>query len=175
MIFIETDLKGAYVIKPERIEDERGFFARTYCKKEFEANGLNPNLVQSSISFNKQKATLRGMHFQSAPYEETKIVRCTCGAIYDVIIDLRPDSLTHKQWFSIDLTAENRNMLYIPEGFAHGFITLEDNSEILYHMSEFYAPECAGGVKWNDPAFSITWPIDVKIISDKDRNLPDYI
>ncbi|MFQ5545347.1 MAG: dTDP-4-dehydrorhamnose 3,5-epimerase family protein, partial [Acidiferrobacterales bacterium] len=137
MIFTETQLKGAFVIEPELIEDERGSFARTFCRHEFEAHGLNSNLVQCNISFNKKKGTLRGMHYQASPHEEAKLVRCTRGAIYDVIIDLRPHSPTFKQWVAVDLTWDNRKIIYVPEGFAHGFQTLEDNSEILYHMSQF--------------------------------------
>ncbi len=132
MIYTETKLRGAFIIEPERLEDERGFFARTWCKREFEAHRLNPKLVQCNISFNKKRGTLRGMHYQEAPHEEARSVRCTMGAIYDVIIDLRPNSKTHKQWFFGELTAKNRKMLYIPEGFAHGFLTLEDNTEVFY-------------------------------------------
>ena len=174
MIFIETQLKGAFIIKPERLEDERGFFARTWCQREFEAHGLNSRLVQCNISFNKKAGTLRGMHYQAAPYEEAKLVRCTQGAIYDAIIDLRPESPTFKQYTAIVLTAQNRQMLYVPEGFAHGFLTLEDHTEVFYQMSEFYAPEYARGIRWNDPAFNIQWPADVQIISDRDQNLPDF-
>jgi dTDP-4-dehydrorhamnose 3,5-epimerase len=158
MIFIETKLKGAFVIEPERLEDKRGFFCRAWCKREFEAHGLNPNLVQCNISFNKKRGTLRGMHHQVPPHEEAKLVRCTMGAIYDVIIDLRPNSPTFKEWFSLELTDRNRKMIYIPEGVSHGFMTLDDNTEVFYQMSEFYAPECARGVRWNDPAFDIVWP-----------------
>ena len=174
MRFIETKLKGAFIVEPERLEDERGFFARSWCQQESAAYGLNPEWVQCSISFNKKKATLRGMHYQAAPFEEAKLVRCTRGAIYDVFIDLRPDSSTFKQWVAVELSAENLRMLYIPEGFAHGFLTLDDNSEIFYQMSEFYAPAYARGVRWNDPAFNIEWPIEVRVISDKDRNYPDF-
>ena len=174
MIFVETEQKGAYIIEPERLEDERGFFARSWCKREFEAHGLNPNLAQCNISFNKTKGTLRGMHYQVAPYQETRLVRCTSGAIYDVLIDLRPNSQTFKKWFSVTLSAENRKMIYVPENFAHGFLTLEDNTEVFYQMSEFYAPECAGGVKWNDPAFNIQWPEEIKVISKKDKNYPNF-
>lgn len=171
MIFTETKLKGAFIIEPEWLEDERGFFARTWCRQEFKTNGLNPNLVQCNISFNKKKGTLRGMHYQAAPYQEAKLVRCTAGAIYDVIIDLRPASLTFKQWVAIKLTAENRKMLYIPEDFAHGFQTLADNTEIFYQMSQFYHPEAARGVRWDDPAFGVEWPVTVqgRIISAKDQ------
>jgi len=175
MIFKETKLKGAFIIEPERLEDERGFFARTWCQREFEAHGLNPRLVQCNISFNKKKGTLRGMHYQIAPYEETKLVRCTMGAIFDVIIALRPDSPTFKQWVAVELTAENRRMLSIPEGFAHGFQTLEDNTEVFYQMSEFYHPECARGVRWNDPAFGTEWPLSDPILSDKDRSFKDFV
>ena len=174
MIFTETKLKGVFVIEPERLEDERGFFARTWCQREFEAHGLNQRLVQCSISFNKRKGTLRGMHYQVAPYEEARLVRCTMGAIYDVALDLRPASSTFKQWVAVELTSENRRMLYIPEGLAHGFQTLEDNTEVFYQMSEFYHPECAKGVRWDDLAFRIVWPSDVIVISDKDREYSDF-
>lgn len=174
MIFKETSLKGAFIIEPELKEDERGFFARTWCQREFMDHGLNTSLVQCNISFNRIKGTLRGMHFQRPPYEEAKLVRCTMGKIYDVIIDLRPDSATFKKWFALELSDDNRTMLYIPEGFAHGFITLTDNTEVFYQMSQFYHPEYADGVRWNDPAFNINWPIDVKVISDKDKGFPDF-
>lgn len=174
MIFIETKLRGAFIIEPEPLEDERGFFARTFDQKEFEAHGLNPRVMQCNISFNKKKGTLRGMHYQIAPYQEAKLVCCTKGAIYDVALDLRLDSPTLKQWIAVELTAENRRMLYIPEGFAHGFQTLEDNTEVFYQMSEFYHPESAKGVRWNDPAFGIVWPIAPSIISEKDRAYPSF-
>jgi len=167
--FTETQLKGSYIIEPELIEDERGFFARSWCQNEFKEYGLNPNLVQCNISFNKKKGTLRGMHYQVAPHEEAKLVHFTKGAIYDVIIDLSSDSLTFKQWVAVELTAENHKILYIPEGFAHGFQTLEDNTEVFYQMSEFYHPECARGIRWNDPTFNIKWPIPVFCIADKDQ------
>lgn len=174
MIFQETKLKGAYIVEPERVEDERGFFARTWCKREFKERGINPKLTQCNISFNKKKGTLRGMHYQAVPYEEAKLVRCTMGAIYDVIIDLRPDSETFKQWMSLELTDENRKMLYIPEGFAHGFLTLVNNTEVFYQMSEFYMPEYSRGVRWNDPAFRINWPEKVVVISEKDKYYKDF-
>jgi len=174
MIFKETNLKGAFIIEPEIMADERGFFARTWCAREFETHGLTPNLVQCNISFNKQKGTLRGMHYQVVPHEEAKVVRCTMGTIYDVIIDLRPNSPTYKRWVSVDMSAENRRMLYIPEGFAHGFLSMEDDTEVFYQMSEFYAPECARGVRWNDPAFNITWPLGVTVISEKDGQYPNF-
>ncbi len=174
MIFTETPLKGAYIIELERIEDERGFFARSWCAKEFAEHGLNPNLAQCNVSFNKKKGTLRGMHYQAPPHEEAKMLRCTKGSLYDVIVDLRKNSPTFKQWFSVDLTAENRKQFYIPEGFAHGFLTLEDGTEIFYQMTEFYHPESANGIRWNDPAFQIKWPISDWIISENDRKYPDF-
>ena len=174
MIFAETRLKGAYIIEPERLLDERGFFARTWCQKEFQLHGLNTNVVQCNISYNKKKGTLRGMHYQAAPCEETKLVRCTQGEMYDVIIDLRPDSTTFMNWLSVELTAYNRKMLYIPEGFAHGFMTLMDNTEVFYQMSESYSAEHARGVRWNDPAFGIQWPIEVSVMAEKDRQFPDF-
>lgn len=174
MIFTETKLKGAYIIDIERLQDERGFFARSWCQKEFRAQGLDAGLVQCSVSFNTKKGTLRGMHYQVKPYEEAKLVRCTMGSIYDVIVDLRQDSSTYRQYVGFVLSAENRKMLYVPKGFAHGFLTLEDNTEIFYQMSEFFAPEYGRGFRWNDPIFRISWPTDIKIISDRDRNLPDF-
>ena len=174
MIFKETPLKSAYMVELQRLEDERGFFARAWCQQEFEAHGLNPRLVQCNISFNHKKGTLRGMHYQTAPFEEAKLVRCTNGTLYDVIIDLRPESPTYRQHFGVILTSEARNMLYIPEGFAHGFLTLADNTEIFYQMSEFYAPDYARGVRWNDPAFGINWPAPVTVISKRDASYPDF-
>lgn len=178
MIFKELELKGAFVIEPELIKDERGFFARSWCQHEMRQQGLNPDLVQSNISYNSHKGTLRGMHFQAAPYEEAKLVRCTSGAIYDVIIDLRTASATFKQWAGLELTARNRLALYIPEGFAHGFQTLEDESEVFYQMSEFYQADYARGVRWNDPAFGISWPNienENRIISAKDASYRDFV
>jgi len=174
MIFTETTLKGAFVIELEKHEDERGFFARTFCRKEFEAHGLNPNLVQCNISFNKKKGTLRGMHYQVEPHQEAKIVTCIRGAIYDVIIDLRPDSPTYCQWFAMELSAKNYKMLYVPEGFAHGFQTLEDNAVVFYQMSEFYHPECVRGVRWDDSAFGIRWPLSNRVVSKRDLSYPDF-
>jgi len=174
MILTPTPLEGAYVIDPERKEDTRGFFARTWCIEEAEAAGLNPRVAQCSVSFNARKGTLRGMHFQTAPYEEAKLVRCSMGAIFDVIIDLRRNSPSFKKHFHITLSAENRRMLYIPEGFAHGFQTLLDNTEVFYQMSRKYAPEYARGVRWNDPVFGIPWPDDTRIITDRDRSYPDF-
>ena len=174
MIFSETKLKGAFLIEPERKEDHRGFFARTWCQQEFEDHGLNSKLVQCSVSFNKKKGTLRGMHFQIEPFGETKLVRCTKGEIFDVIIDLRQNSDTFKKYFSVILNEENRLMLYIPEGFAHGFQTVVDNTEVFYQMGQFYSPEHSSGVRWNDPAFGIEWPPDDRIIIDRDMNYPDF-
>lgn len=170
MIFTEAKLKGVFVIEPERLEDERGFFARIFDSKAFEQHGLEFKLVEASISFNKKKGTLRGMHYQIEPYAETKIVRCTRGGIFDVIIDLRSDSKTFKKWMGIELSEENRKILYIPKGFANGFITLEDNSEISYQMDQAYKPEYARGLRWDDKAFKISWPVDPKIISAKDMS-----
>jgi dTDP-4-dehydrorhamnose 3,5-epimerase len=170
VVFVETKLPGVYIIEAEKKEDERGFFARTFCQHEFEAHGLNPRVAQCSTSFNKKKGTLRGMHYQVAPFAEVKVVRCTAGAIYDVAVDLRPDSLSYKQWTAVDLTADNRRALYIPAGCAHGFQTLVDDAEVYYQVSEFYHPEAARGVRWNDPAFGITWPIKEVIISTKDAS-----
>lgn len=174
MIFTETPLKGAYVIDPERLADERGFFARTWCRREFEAHGLDPGLAQCNISFNQTRGTLRGMHYQVAPHAEAKLVRCTAGSIHDVIVDLRAGSSTFKQWFAVELSSENHRMLYIPEGLAHGFLTLTDGAEVFYQMSEFYVPECARGVRWNDTAFDIHWPFKAMLISERDRTYPDF-
>jgi dTDP-4-dehydrorhamnose 3,5-epimerase len=174
MIFTETYLKGAYVIELDLREDERGFFARSWCQREFEEHGLNPRLVQCNISFNKQRGTLRGLHFQADPYQEAKLVRCTLGVAYDVIIDLRPDSATFKCWLAVELTANNHYALYIPEGFAHGFQTLADNTEVFYQMSEFFYPEAAHGIRWDDPSFSIDWPMEILVVSEKDKNYPDW-
>ncbi|MDR4506240.1 MAG: dTDP-4-dehydrorhamnose 3,5-epimerase [Candidatus Scalindua sp.] len=175
MIFTETKLKGAFIIEPEKLKDERGFFARIWCKKEFEAHGLNTRLVQTNVAFNKKKGVLRGMHYQVTPYEETKLIRCTEGAIYDVIIDLRESSPTYKQWIGVELTQDNYKMLYVPECFAHGYQTLQDNTEVSYQVSQFYAPNSEQGIRWNDPSFTIQWPeAKEKIISVKDQRWPDY-
>jgi dTDP-4-dehydrorhamnose 3,5-epimerase len=174
MIFTETKLQGAYVIEFEPIEDERGFFGRTFCRNEYEKFGLNPRIAQCNLSFNRAKGTLRGMHYQAKPHEEARLVRCTRGGIYDVILDLRPDSPTFKQWVAVELTAENHTMLYVPEGFAHGFQALENETEVYYQMSEFYAPQYARGVRWNDPAFGIQWPAKEPILSARDRSFPNF-
>jgi len=162
------------VIEPEMHEDDRGFFARTFCRREFEARGLNPQVVQCNVSFNKRKGSLRGMHFQASPYSEAKLVRCTAGSIYDVIIDLRPSSSAFRKHFGIELSARNRKMLYIPEEFAHGFQTLEDDTEVFYQMSQYYSPEHSRGVRWDDPAFGISWPPGERIIIERDRTYPDF-
>jgi dTDP-4-dehydrorhamnose 3,5-epimerase len=174
MIFTETKLKDVYIIDIEKLEDERGFFARSWCQREFEAHGLNSRLVQCNISFNAKKGTLRGMHYQVKPFEEAKLIRCTRGTIHDVIIDIRPDSSTFRKYAGLRLTADNRRLLYVPEGFAHGFLTLEDNTEVFYQMSEFYAPDYARGLRWNDPAFGIEWPSHVQVISERDHSYPDF-
>ena len=174
MIFSETPLAGVVVIDLEPVTDERGAFARTFAREEFEAHGLNPDVVHCNLSFNARAGTLRGMHYQAAPRGECKLVRCTRGAIHDVVVDLRPDSPTRRQWLSVELTADNRRMVYVPEGLAHGFQTLADASEVFYQMSEAYSPSHARGVRWDDPAFAIRWPDAERIISERDRGFPDF-
>ena len=174
MKFEPTSLPGAFVVNLDRMEDERGFFARTVCQEEFAANGMHTDFAQSSVSFNKREGTLRGMHFQKSPHEETKLVRCTMGAIYDVIVDLRPGSPTVTRWFGLELSAANRKAVYVPKGFAHGFITLNDESEVLYQISAEFRPESAAGVRWNDPAFAIEWPVEAVVMSRRDRSYSDY-
>ncbi len=175
MLFHETKLKGVFIIEPERLEDERGFFARTWCKQEFEGHGLNSNLVQCGIAFNKKSGTLRGMHYQAAPNMETKLIRCTKGSIYDVVIDLRISSPTYKQWIGVELTENNYKMLYVSEGFAHGYQTLKHNTVVFYQVSQFYSPGSERGVRWDDPSFNIEWPeTEERIISKKDQMWPNY-
>lgn len=174
MIFKETVLKGAYLIELEKNEDERGSFTRYFCQKEFEAHNLKLPIKQSNISYNKKRGTLRGMHYQVAPYAESKLVTCVSGAIYDVIIDLRLDSSTYCKWFSIKLTAQNYISLYVPEGFAHGFQTLADDTIVLYQMSELYNPKSSQGIRWDDPEFKISWPIQEMILSKRDLSYPLY-
>jgi dTDP-4-dehydrorhamnose 3,5-epimerase len=174
VIFTETKLRDAHIIEIEKLEDARGFFARSWCRKEFDEHGLTPTVVQANISWNKKRGTIRGMHYQVPPYEEVKLVRCSRGAIYDVIIDLRKDSTTYRQWLGVELAADDYKLLYIPGGFAHGFQTLKDNTEVVYQVSQFYTPGAEAGLRWDDPAFNITWPLNVQVISDKDRNWPDY-
>lgn len=175
MKFTETKLKGAFIIELEQREDERGFFARTFCQREYESHGLNPHVAQCSMSFNKRKGTLRGIHYQAPPHAEAKTVCCVRGAIYDVMVDLRRESPTFKQWVGVELSAAGREMVYVPEGFGHGFQTLDDGCEVHYQMSEFYDAEAARGVRWNDPAFGIVWPIaEGVVISERDAHYPDY-
>lgn len=174
MTFLETKLQGVFEIHLEPNRDDRGFFARSWCQREFESHGLNPRVVQCNISFNTRKGTLRGIHYQAAPHAEAKVVRCTKGSIYDVVVDLRPQSPTFKKWIGAVLTATNRSMLYVPEGCGHGFLTLEDETEVFYQMSEFYEPELARGLRWDDPAFQIVWPGKVEVISERDRTYPNF-
>jgi dTDP-4-dehydrorhamnose 3,5-epimerase len=177
MKFIPEPLAGAFLIEPERHEDERGFFARMWCQREFAAHGITSHFVQCSISYNRSKGTLRGMHFQLPPYAEDKLVHVTRGRIFDVIVDLRPDSDTFLRWLGVELTEENRLALYIPQGFAHGFETLVDDTEVFYQMTEFYMPDYGRGFRWDDPLIGITWPEPIKIIAERDRTytnlLPD--
>lgn len=176
MKFSETKLKGAFIIEPEKIEDRRGFFARMWCQNEFEAHGLKPNFVQINLSFNKSRGIIRGLHYQTTPYEEAKLFRCTSGAIYDVIIDLRPESPTYLEWAGFELTGDNRKMLYVPENFANGYQALSDNAEVIYLVSQFYSPDSEKGIRYNDPAFNIEWPqIDDLVVSEKDKRCPDYV
>jgi dTDP-4-dehydrorhamnose 3,5-epimerase len=174
MIFTETQIKGVYIIEPDLLTDERGFFARSFCKEEFRKHGLETDIVQCNISYNKTKGTLRGMHYQVPPFEEAKIVSCTKGSIYDVVLDLRPDSRTYCQWVANELNNDNYTLLYIPRGCAHGFQTLKNNAVVYYQMNEFFNPEYARGVRYNDPFFRIQWPIDERIISKKDRAYSDF-
>jgi dTDP-4-dehydrorhamnose 3,5-epimerase len=175
MIFGKTPLAGAYVIEIEPLCDDRGLFARFYCNREFLSAGVSFHIAQSSISFNNRQGTLRGMHLQRNPKAEAKLVRCTSGSIFDVIIDLRDDSPTYCKWFGTELTSANRKMIYVPEGFAHGFQTLIDSSEVEYHISQSYSAQHVDGVRWNDPCFSINWPLEVTLISERDRNFPNYL
>lgn len=174
MKFTETPLKGAFVIEIEPIEDERGFFARTYCEKEFKEHGIEANFVQNNISSNKYKGTLRGIHYQAAPFEEDKLVSCVSGAIFDVIVDIRPESSTCNKWFSVELTQSNKKLLYIPHGFAHGFQTLENNCDVFYQMGSEYMPDAARGIRWDDTTFGIEWPLKIARISDKDAGYADF-
>ena len=175
MIFTETRVRGAFVIDIERRTDDRGFFARAWCQREFEKHGLVTRLVQVNVSQNTCKGTLRGLHYQVAPRQEAKVVSCTRGAIHDVVVDLRLNSTTYGKWAAAELTAANRTMLYVPEGCVHGFQTLIDDAEILYFMSEFYSPEHALGVRHDDPAFGVEWPLAATIMTDADRAWPDYV
>ncbi len=174
MIFTETKLKGAFIIEINKLSDDRGFFGRSWCKREMEEHGLNGNVVQANTSFSKKKGTIRGFHYQKPPYEETKMIRCTKGAIYDVIIDLREDSPTYMQWIGVELTEDNYKMLYVPENFAHAFITLTDNSEVYYLVTSYYTPNSEAGIRFDDPAFNVKWPVPVEVVSEKDKSFPDF-
>lgn len=175
MIFEETPLAGAYVVRLQRVEDERGFFARTFCEREFAAKNLAVRMVQSNTALTRKAGTLRGLHYQAGPHAEAKLVRCIRGAVYDVMADVRPDSPTFRSWFGVELTAENRAMVYVPEGMAHGYLALADDSELFYQVSAFYAPGAELGIRWNDPAFGVRWPEAGEfILSEKDRNWPDF-
>lgn len=174
MKFIETRISGAYILEIDRFVDERGFVAYAWTEREFRDRGLNPKLVQMIVSYSARKGTLRGMHFQTAPFAQSKLVRCTQGAIYDVAIDLRPESPTFKEWAATELTADNHRMFYVPQGCAHGFQTLQDHTEVFYQMSNEYAPDYAGGVRWDDPAFGVEWPEDSRTINARDQDYPDF-
>lgn len=174
MIFVETNLRGAFLIEPDLFEDERGFFARTWSREEFEGRGLDARLAQCALSYNRRGGTLRGMHYQREPHAQAKLVRCTRGAVYDVIVDLRPGSPTFTRWIAAELTASNRRALYVPAGFAHGYQALEDDTEVAYQVTEDYRPEAEAGVRWDDPAFGIRWPLEVSVISARDRSYPDF-
>ena len=168
MIFKKTKLEGAFVIEVQKLVDERGYFGRSWCKKEFETHGLNANVVQANVSYSKTKGTLRGMHYQVAPYSETKTIRCMSGSIYDVIVDIRPESPTFRQWIGVELSQVNGLMLYVPEGFAHGFVTLEDHTSVHYLVTAYYTPGAEGGLRYDDPMFNIEWPINPTVVSEKD-------
>jgi dTDP-4-dehydrorhamnose 3,5-epimerase len=172
LIYRETTLAGAYIIEPERINDDRGYFARVWCKNDLQQHGLKADLAQSNVGFSHRKGTLRGLHFQRTPHAEVKIVRCTRGAMFDVIVDLRPQSSTFRRWFGAELNDENGRMIYVPEGFAQGYITLAENTEMNYHTSQLYNAEAATGVRYNDPAFGIDWPLIPTVVSEQDRNWP---
>jgi dTDP-4-dehydrorhamnose 3,5-epimerase len=175
MRFAETAVHGAFLVDPEPREDERGFFARLWCRDEFAAHGLTADFVQCNDSFSARRGTLRGLHYQTAPFGEVKLVRCVRGSVFDVLVDLRPDSPTFTRWFGAELSAANRRMLYVPEGCAHGYLTLEDQSEVVYPVSREYRPEAERGVRWNDPRFAIAWPhLEPLTLSPKDRQWPDY-
>jgi dTDP-4-dehydrorhamnose 3,5-epimerase len=174
MIFTTTEIEGVVVVTPDQFDDERGFFARTWGLDEFEAHGLDTRVVQRNLSYNRRTGTLRGMHYQRAPHAEVKLVSCLSGAIYDVAIDLRPKSATFGKWLGAELRADTGTMLYVPEGCAHGYLALEPNSTVEYLISEFYHPESAGGVRWNDPFFAVRWPAEPTVMNDRDRSWPDF-
>ncbi|MBI3892316.1 MAG: dTDP-4-dehydrorhamnose 3,5-epimerase [Candidatus Wallbacteria bacterium] len=175
MEFIQTKLLGAYVIEPKRFEDERGYFATIYSRKEFESRGLQPDFVQTNLSQNTRRGCLRGMHFQRPPSDEVKLVRCGRGAVFDAIVDLRPESSTFCQWIGVELSEKNNKVLYVPRGFAHGYLTLTDDAMVVYQVSAHYSPAHAGGVRYDDPRFGIEWPIEVQLINDRDRTYPDFM
>jgi dTDP-4-dehydrorhamnose 3,5-epimerase len=174
VLFKPTALVGAFVVEPEPIRDVRGFFARTWCREEFTAHGLNPVLVQCNVSFTERRGTVRGLHYQDAPHQEAKLIRCVRGAVHDVIVDLRPQSPTFRQHFAVELRAGSYRMLYVPEGLAQGFLSLADDTEVTYQMSQFHRPDAERGVRWDDPAFAIPWPEPVLLVSDRDRSFPDF-
>jgi dTDP-4-dehydrorhamnose 3,5-epimerase len=174
MRFTPAPLKGAFIIDLQRHEDERGFFGRAFCEREFQGHGLSTPMVQTNVSFSKEKGTLRGMHYQAPPHEEAKLIRCTRGSIYDVIVDVRPDSSSFLEWMGVELSSENGRMLYVPEGFAHGFLTLEESAEVAYQVSEFYTPGSERGIRYDDPEIGIDWPGEVRVLSDKDRTWPAF-
>lgn len=174
MIFNKTTLKDAYIIELNKFKDERGFFARSFCAKEFEDHGIKFPVAQVNVSYNRLKQTLRGLHYQQEPHGEAKLMQCTKGSIYDVIIDMRSDSPTYMQWIGVELTENNHRLLYVPERFAHGYLTLEDDTEVIYQVSEFYMAGAEQGIRWDDPAFNIDWPLEPKIISEKDKSWLDY-
>lgn len=175
MRITETHISGAWIIDAERVDDERGFYALAWARDAFEAYGLNATLAQCNFSYNHRKGTVRGMHWQAAPHAETKLVRCICGGIHDVVVDVREGSPTYRQWIGVDLTAENHRALYIPEGCAHGFQTLEDATEVFYMITDYYAPAAARGMRWNDPAINVIWPLDVSVISERDAQYPAFL
>lgn len=174
MQFIETAVIGAYLVRPEVRADERGLFARLWCQEEFAARGLRADFVQCNDSFSAERSTLRGLHYQVAPYEEVKLVRCIRGAVFDVLVDLRPESASYRRWVGVELTADSRSMVYVPAGCAHGYLTLMDNSEVEYPVSQFYQPAAERGIRWNDPLFGIEWPFAPCRMSVKDQSWPDY-
>lgn len=175
MIFVPTALQGAFIVELERREDERGFFARTWCRREFEERGLSADLAQCNVSYSRCRGTLRGMHWQADPYGETKLIRCTRGSIWDAIVDLRTDSPTYTEHLGVELSAQSGRALYVPKGMAHGFVTLEDECEVSYQMSQFHEPAAARGIRWNDPAFGIHWPVRIPILHPRDAAYPDFV
>lgn len=174
MIFNETRLKGAFLIDIKKIEDDRGFFGRAWCQREFEEAGINPDIFQINTSLTHKKGTIRGMHYQIDPHQEGKLIRCTRGRIFDVMIDLRPESPTFMQWLGHELSEDNYRMVYVPEHFAHGFVTLVDHCEVYYPVTEFYTPGSERGIRYDDPAFNIEWPVEIEVVSEKDLNHPDF-